>query len=54
MLREKQARLTPDGRWQKAYGFVDGHCEIHTEADGNFDAYEKDRIVSRQAQPQAQ
>jgi RNA polymerase sigma factor (sigma-70 family) len=50
VLREKQARQAPDGRWQKAYGFADGHSEVHTEADGNFDAFEKSRIISRPPQ----
>jgi hypothetical protein len=50
VLREKEARQAPDGRWQKAYGFADGHAEIHTEPTANFDAYEKDRIIPRPAQ----
>jgi RNA polymerase sigma factor (sigma-70 family) len=50
VLREKEARQAPDGRWQKAYGFADGHAEIHTEPTSNFDAYEKERIVPQPAQ----
>jgi hypothetical protein len=50
VLREKEARQAPDGRWQKAYGFADGHGEIHTEKDGNFDAYERAHIITRPAQ----
>jgi RNA polymerase sigma factor (sigma-70 family) len=50
MLREKEARQAPDGKWQKVYGFADGHAEIHSEPTANFDAYEKDRIIARPAQ----
>jgi prepilin-type processing-associated H-X9-DG protein len=45
VLKEKQAWQTPDGKWVKTYGFADGHAEIHTEPNGNFDDYEKDRMV---------
>ena len=50
MLREKEARQAPDGKWQKVYGFADGHAEIHSEPTANFDTYEKDRIIVRPAQ----
>jgi hypothetical protein len=34
----------------KSYGFADGHAEIHAEPNGNFDDYEKERIVSNLSQ----
>lgn len=46
LLREKQARRSNDGRWSRAYGFADGHAEITTSPDGNFDAWEKRHIVA--------
>jgi hypothetical protein len=45
VLREKHARQSLDGKWNRAYGFADGHSEIHTEANGNFDAWEKEHIL---------
>lgn len=46
VLKEKQAWQTSDGKWAKVYGFADGHAELHTEADGNFENWEKERMVS--------
>lgn len=34
-----------DGNWTRIYGFVDGHCEAHSETDDNFDAWEKQHSV---------
>ena len=45
LLREAEARPTADGRWSKAYAFVDGHSEIHTEPQNNFEEFEKQRII---------
>ena len=50
MLREKQAMQLPNGRWTKIYGFADGHVEAHNETDGNFDEWEKQRMIAP-AQP---
>src|SRR6266487_1850028 len=44
VVREKQARKWPDGRWSKVYGFADGHSEIQGSTDGNFDAFEKQPV----------
>ena len=52
VLREKQAHQMPDGRWAKVYGFADGHSELHSEADGNFEAWEKERIIAPAAPSQ--
>ena len=46
VLREKQARQMPYGNWTRAYGFADGHSEIHSAADGNFEPWEKERIIT--------
>ena len=46
VLREKQAHQMPDGKWAKVYGFADCHSELHSEADGNFEAWEKEHILA--------
>jgi len=51
VVREHQATQLPDGKWGKAYGFADGHSEYHSEPDGNFDAWEKPRIVTPPSNP---
>ena len=43
-VREKDAWFAK-GKWFKTYGFADGHSEVHTEADGNFEAWEKQRML---------
>lgn len=30
-----------NGKWAKAYGFADGHAEVHSVPDGNFDEFEQ-------------
>ena len=46
VLKEKQAWQSLGGsKLLKAYGFADGHAEIHTSEDGNFDKWEDERIV---------
>jgi hypothetical protein len=45
VIREKQAWQTANGAWSKTYGFADGHAEIYTREDGNFDDWEKQRLV---------
>ena len=52
LIREKQARQRPDGKWEKAYGFTDGSGQGHVEADGNFEAWEK-RLSATQAAGQS-
>ena len=46
VLRERQAWQSPNGNWAKVYGFGDGHSEIHAAPDGNFDAWERERIIA--------
>src|SRR5205814_1092755 len=41
LLRERQPRQVPDGGWTKAYGFLDGHSEVHREPTPNFDTFER-------------
>lgn len=48
IFREKQARRSPKGEWVRVYGIADGHVEIHTEPDGNFEAWEKQHTVAPQ------
>jgi hypothetical protein len=45
VLREKHATQTLDGKWRKTYGFADGHAEIRTEPNGNFDEWESQHII---------
>jgi hypothetical protein len=51
VLREKHATPTRDGRWQKTYGFADGHAEIHVEPDGNFDPWESQHLMPPPSNP---
>ena len=41
VIREKEPRQGPNGKWSKAYGFADGHSEIHSKPPEGFEAYEK-------------
>ena len=45
VLKEKQAWQSLNGKWMKTYGFADGHSEVHTEANGNFDDWENQHSV---------
>jgi hypothetical protein len=33
------------GKRMRIYGFADGHCEVRSEADGSFDAWEKQHLA---------
>ncbi len=46
VIREKQAWQTASGRWARTYGFVDGHSEVHSSDDGNFEPWEKQHTIS--------
>jgi RNA polymerase sigma factor (sigma-70 family) len=46
VLREKQGWQASDGSWHRAYGFADGHSELHRAADGNFEPWEKQHMFS--------
>ncbi len=43
-VREKEASLL-DGKWVKAYGFLDGHAELKSEPPEGFEAWEKQHII---------
>ena len=45
ILREKEAWPGANGGWNRAYGFADGHSEIHGAADGNFEPWERGRMA---------
>jgi RNA polymerase sigma factor (sigma-70 family) len=45
VLKESQAWQT-DVKWQKTYGFADGHSEIHTQTNDNYDEFEQQHSVS--------
>jgi len=51
VMREKEPTVGWDGRRSKAYGFADGHSEIHAEGPQGFEAWEKERMVARPANP---
>jgi len=34
-----------NGKWAKAYGFADGHSEVHSVPDGNFDEFEQQHVA---------
>jgi hypothetical protein len=44
LVREHQPRQRADGRWTRAYGFLDGHSELHTEPTSNFDDFERQHM----------
>jgi RNA polymerase sigma factor (sigma-70 family) len=46
VIRETQAQPTTSGGWSRAYGFADGHSEIHVVADGNFADWEQQHVQS--------
>jgi regulator of replication initiation timing len=45
LVREREPTIGWDGRRSKAYGFADGHSEIHAEGPQGFDAWEKERML---------
>ncbi|HKS37999.1 MAG TPA: sigma-70 family RNA polymerase sigma factor [Verrucomicrobiae bacterium] len=49
IIREKEIRYSPEGKPTKAYGFADGHSEIHTAPNGDFSQWEQERMVSNTA-----
>ena len=44
ILREKQPRPSYKGGWTRTHAFLDGHSEVSFSPDGNFDAWEKQKI----------
>jgi hypothetical protein len=45
VMKEKESRLNPGGKWTRAYGFADGHSELHSTPDGNFEPWEREHLV---------
>jgi RNA polymerase sigma factor (sigma-70 family) len=45
VIRERQAMMW-NGGWTRAYGFADGHSELHTAADGDFGPWEAQHLVA--------
>lgn len=52
VIREKQAWPGNKGDWFRTYGFADGHSEIHSSQDGNFEPWEKQHMIPAQASVQ--
>lgn len=46
VIREQQPERGSDDVWSRVYGFGDGHYEIHRLPDGNFEAWEKERMAT--------
>ena len=46
VLREKEPVQDPDGGAHRAYGFADGHSEIHKARDGNFQPWEQQHLAA--------
>jgi len=44
VVREKEAWFA-GGKWQRTYGFADGHSEVHSTPDGNFEPWEQQHMV---------
>jgi len=49
LIRAKQPAQRSDGTWVKAYAFVDGSGQMHSEADGNFDNWERQHMASAES-----
>jgi len=50
VIREIQPWPSLKGGWNRAYGFADGHSEIHHEPDGNFGPWEEQRRAKAKGQ----
>lgn len=50
VVRETQGQQMSTGNWTRAYGFADGHSELHNAADGNFGPWEQQHIQTPPAQ----
>ena len=49
LIRQKHPWKNTDGKWVKVYTMLGGVGNYHSAADGNFDAWEKRRIVPPEA-----
>jgi RNA polymerase sigma factor (sigma-70 family) len=50
VIRQKEP-LPYGNKWAKAYGYGDGHVEIHVQADTDFESWEKQYIAASQSKP---
>jgi RNA polymerase sigma factor (sigma-70 family) len=48
VIREREA-VAGNGGWWRAYGFADGHSELHKAEDGNFEPWEAKHFVAAPA-----
>ena len=46
VIREKEAVQGPDGAWRRAYGFADGHSELHGANNGDFGPWEEQHMLA--------
>jgi len=55
IIREKSPFSNPkQGGFARTYLFADGHAEIHSSADGNFDNWERERMIMHAAASDSQ
>ena len=47
VIRQKQPTQYGN-RWAKVYVCADGHCEVHTQADSDFAAWENQHAIPQQ------
>ncbi len=47
LCREKQPRQLPDSRWERGYGYMDGHAEAVKQDLADFSAFEAQHIASK-------
>jgi hypothetical protein len=45
VIRQRQPEQRTDGSYTRIYGFGDGHVEIHKTSYGNFEDWERERMV---------
>ena len=43
LLREKESRQSPDGKFCRVYAFADGHVQLTSTPDDDFASLEKQR-----------
>ncbi|HEY5911962.1 MAG TPA: sigma-70 family RNA polymerase sigma factor [Verrucomicrobiae bacterium] len=46
VIREKEAVQGSDGAWHRAYGFADGHSELHRADNGDFGPWEAQHMLA--------
>jgi hypothetical protein len=51
VVREREPWLNSRGQWTKTYGFADGHSEVHTEINGDFEMWESERLPQNFLKP---